>query len=432
MNKPDSVLVVLIDGMRGDYINKVDTPFIHEQVEKGLYIKELEKEAPFCERSEIYTGENSSVTGNYAAFTYDPENSPFSALDGYNSYLHIADFLNFTLPLFLRGKFGHNLYRLFKKLRVLYTQRMLDCSSDISVYSVNDIPSKFLSQFRLTEDHYPYNHSSAFDVPSVFSKLEEHGKKYAYFFDDLRVEKSGLSRDERFEMLKSLFGSDYDVYFYADSEIDAITHVYGTAGDARKDVVKKVDSMLRELHDKFVMNHKNGTTILFSPHGMIDVEKYFSPEESMLQFFKENNLKILQDVVYFIDSTMVRVWGSGAHKVKELFMSKEWLDHGAYVDDEIGKEYNIKKNISSHEEVWWAKPGVCNFPDFFRKYKPPKGMHGYFMDSLEMNGFATITGPDVESDVIKNAKLKNLYNTILHTQDIVGGGENRKSWLLEH
>ena len=432
MNKPYSVLVVLIDGMRGDYINKVDTPFIHEQIKKGLYIKELEKEAPFCERSEIYTGENSSITENYAAFTYDPKNSPFLKLGKYKSILRVADFLNFTLPLSIKGRAGYNLYRLFKKLRVLYTQRMSISSSDISFYSVNDIPSKFLSQFRLTEDHYPYNHPIAFNTPSIFNKLKENGKKYAYFFDDLRVKKFGLSRDERFEMLKSLFGSDYDVYFYADSEIDAITHVHGTSKDARKDVVKKVDSMLRELHDKFVLNHKRGVTILFSPHGMLDVNKYFSPEESMLQFFKKNNLKILQDVVYFIDSTMVRVWGAGAPKVKELFMSKEWMDNGIYVDDEIGDKYNIKKNTSSKEEVWWAKPGVCNFPDFFRKYTPPKGMHGYFMDTEEMNGFATITGPNVKQAFVEKAKLKNLYNTILHTQDIVDTEENCKSWLYKH
>ena len=65
--KKEKVLIVLVDALRWDYLNKQDTPFLHSLSKQGLYVRKLITGYGFCERSEILTGATSSVTGNFPA-----------------------------------------------------------------------------------------------------------------------------------------------------------------------------------------------------------------------------------------------------------------------------------------------------------------------------------------------------------------------------
>ena len=50
------VLFVLLDALRHDYINSVDTPFLYSKISQGLYAKKLKSVSGFTQRTAIYTG----------------------------------------------------------------------------------------------------------------------------------------------------------------------------------------------------------------------------------------------------------------------------------------------------------------------------------------------------------------------------------------
>jgi len=418
------ILLVLIDGMRKDYINQEDTPFLFSKLNKGILVEELVKEAVFCERSEIYTGENSQITGNYAAFTFDPDKSPYKGLRKFGKIRNLTDFFGYTLPKKMGGRPGLILYKIHKKLRRYIQNYILKENG----FSMNDIPSKFLDLFRLTEDHLPYDNANSFNCPTIFDSLKKNGLTWCNYFDDLRVSENKLSRDERLERIIKSFSSPHSLFLFADSEIDAFGHIKGTSREARKNTVRKVDGIMKKLHDAFLEINQEGIIIFFSPHGMMDVEKVFDPESRLKQFIKENKLKVPKDVVFFIDSTMVRVWGPKSNKLKSLFRSEPWSTFGTFVSPEIASRYNIHAN--NDEVIWWTNPGICNFPDFFRRYSAPKGMHGYFMNVKEMNGFAIVLGKNLPLKTIYSDYLKNLKATI---EDLLliplTEGDKKRSWL---
>ena len=59
------VLIVLLDALRHDYLNSEDTPFLYSLSNKSIYVKKLVPGYGFCERSEILTGSDCSVTETF-------------------------------------------------------------------------------------------------------------------------------------------------------------------------------------------------------------------------------------------------------------------------------------------------------------------------------------------------------------------------------
>lgn len=108
---------------------------------------------------------------------------------------------------------------------------------------------------------------------------------------------------------------------------------------------------------------------------------------------------------------MVRVWGPKSHEFVDLFKSAEWCRNGSYVDEKLQLEFNFPLNLE--EKIWWANPGVCVFPDFFRRNSPPKGMHGYSMDDPLMSGFMIANGADVAPNLISEGELVRLFDTLV-------------------
>ena len=75
-----TVVFVVCDALRWDYLNEKDSPYILNLIEKGIYVKKIRTSLGFCERTEMFTGTRPEDSGYFTALTFDKEKSDFGKL----------------------------------------------------------------------------------------------------------------------------------------------------------------------------------------------------------------------------------------------------------------------------------------------------------------------------------------------------------------
>ena len=168
-------------------------------------------------------------------------------------------------------------------------------------------------------------------------------------------------------------GKKSDIDFFYFGELDNLGHKYGTKSipliRAIKDIDKKLEGMKFDL--------------IFSDHGMINVEKIVS-------------VPITDNC--FIDSDMARYWGSDEEldKIKE----KLPLENGKII--EWNKKYG--------DLIFLVNTGVLIFPDFWNE-NIVKGMHGYDGKHQDMKAFYLLNENGKKED-LKVEELHKILNGI--------------------
>jgi len=158
-----------------------------------------------------------------------------------------------------------------------------------------------------------------------------------------------------------------NVHFQYFGELDNLGHAVGTKDNKIKMAVREIDADLSKMD----------FDILFSDHGMVDVNKIVSVPRT-------NNC--------FIDSDIARYWGTPA----EIKAIKDKLP---FKDGKI-----IHANKKFGDLVFLAKTGVLFFPNFWSR-KPVKGMHGYDGKHKDMKAFYIIK----KEGSAKNLKAEDLH-----------------------
>jgi predicted AlkP superfamily pyrophosphatase or phosphodiesterase len=133
-------------------------------------------------------------------------------------------------------------------------------------------------------------------------------------------------------------------------ELDKVGHEFGTKG-------KEIISAIKNLDKKI---SKMDFDLIFSDHGMIDVEKTIS-----MPWTKN----------CFIDSDMARYWGE--KEELEKIKKKLPLKDGKILDWD-NEEYG--------QLIFVVNPGILILPNFWQGNEKVKAMHGYFGKHEEMNG----------------------------------------------
>ena len=363
----------------------------------------------FCERSEILTGAGAATTANFAAYTYAPALSPFRRLSHIQPFLSGLDSLaNLginALPNRQKAFGDKILGRARKELQRLY-RRFAPC------YDWNRIPLQFFPLFALTEDATDHSQSQAFVVPSVYDELQAKGGSWFHGFQDLASDLKD-PYDISIQKLCESFVEPHQFYTFALGHLDTHCHMHGTGRDVRRPVLMQIDDLARKLHNTFINANPDAYVLLFGDHGMLDVTRTFDAEKSIKQFTRSKGWKIPRDLVYFLDSTMVRFWGKKATECLALLSRPEWTSHGRLVDDSLANEIGITKAPYNYGEViWWAHDGVCVFPDFFRRVRAPKGMHGYDVRLDGHKGCAFLSGVDIIPQVREEGHLIDIAPTV--------------------
>ena len=369
-------LIILLDGFNPSDINKLNTPFISSFRDKNKSAI-LKKSAPFCERSEFYSGENANITKNFFAFDYAPNKSNYKGIEKH-SYFHIYRYIDLLVDKFSALKFKLDFLNKVKiKFRSFFLSKII--KNGKVYYSINHIPYKFFSSFALTEDSSPpilkfQKYKNALFNQSIINK-----SKVLNLFDDLTVKSEKKDYYNRLDFLKKeLLINRNDVYMIANSELDYYTHNNGINQDLNYlHMINKIDETVKTLSELFLKSNNEGKIFLFSPHGMLNVDNKVDVEK----IIKKHIVK--SQNTYFIDSTAFRVWGSDLdHILTCLNKEKELTLHGRFV----WSSDLYENNDNSKHIIWFAKTKTICFPDFFRRTMPPKGMHGY-SDLKVQNGF---------------------------------------------
>jgi predicted AlkP superfamily pyrophosphatase or phosphodiesterase len=181
-------------------------------------------------------------------------------------------------------------------------------------------------------------------------------------------------------VLKSIKNRDfYDLYVIHLGELDGLGHKYGPHPELFRDHLLEMDFWLSKLFQSVRTKGLDCNLIITSDHGMADVKGMLDIEARL----KESSLRIPQDYVYFLDSTMARFWfyNNKARGVIAQRLSR--IPHGHILSECEKERLHINMEHNAYGElIFWVDKGFLIFPNFFQSItsKKTKGMHGYMDD----------------------------------------------------
>ena len=367
------IVLILLDAFRHDYILKDNTPFLYNLMKKSDYIKQVVPSYGFCERTEILSGLNSKESGFFTAIGYDPNGSEYKNM----RFLKQAGFIENLLSDALFYK-KHSFRSIFRRIVIKYLIRRNKFK--MRTY---EIPLSLLHYFNLTEDLNDHRDKNAFKSESIFDLLEKNGKKCFYdSFTALGLPENGGDNDKLQLVLNQASHKDFQLYLIYNSKPDFLGHKYGVKSIEMKNGLNLLDKSLSDFTEKFIKKEPKTTFIYLGDHGMTNVLDHFNAQNEMLNLAKSHNLKLHTDYIYFLDSTIARIWfiSKKAKVLKDMMCnSKLFLMKGNFVDNIFAEKYNIPLGDSRYGDlIWVANEGVLITPDFFHTiHDVPIGMHGY-------------------------------------------------------
>lgn len=410
-----AVVLFLLDAMRYDYISERDTPFLWRCAKHGEYYKHLIPNISFCERTEILTGLNPDKSGFFTAIGYDSLHSPFKEM----KWLPLLDILEKFISKKIRipgsDKSG-GLYRFYRRITSRFLQK-------ISKSSMNSycIPFSLLPYFNLTEDKIDIRYRKSFPTPSILQLLDEEGKSYFYeSFTSLSLQLKS-SDDERMKLVLNTVSkpnSNYALYLIYIGILDRLGHKYGPESPHIKSALRKIDNNLKKFVDGFESKIPNNQYIFLGDHGMAPITVRFDAKTTLLKSAKRLGLILAKDFIYFLDSTLIRVWFL-TEKANKLFPSaiKEsdaFNAFGQFICRNLAKKYHIPWMDRRYGDLFWlANPGVLVYPDFFHNDSTaPNGMHGYAPNFMDNHGMCIVCGSNVKKKETDSIPLTKTFYII--------------------
>jgi predicted AlkP superfamily pyrophosphatase or phosphodiesterase len=403
---------LLLDAFRSDYLSEETTPFLSECASKGRHYVSVEPSLGYCERAEILTGLSSKEAGFFSAVGFDPNNSPYKRI----KMLKILDCFENILLLFLKFFPITLSAKIQKKFRKIVQRYFMWCGVHMPPFL---IPFKWLKYFALTEDRLDHRSADAFSVPSILTLLNSQGKEFFYdSFTALGFPAPYSSDQDRLDAVaKNLTYEQKELYLVYISAPDAYGHLYGPDALEFKEKLNDMDNNLKKFVEECVELSPNTKFIFVGDHGMMTVKQKFNAEREIKTLLKRARLKLGIDVIYFLDSTSVRLWSlsqKAQTKLAEILPAADkFHDYGTWMNSELSNEIEIAWPDPRYgEHLWVANPGVLVFPDFFHRFKPQKGMHGYDVKLKESKGTCILWSKDIANETIPDIRLTDIYDIL--------------------
>lgn len=270
----------------------------------------------------------------------------------------------------------------------------------------NLIPVKLAGFFGTREQKRLTDAEPIEGITTLFDQLRRHGATYflSGFYESIFEEQivkrvlGALAKDYRFILLR--LGSP-----------DRLGHQYGPESDDVRRRLREIDTIVREVITKGTQANPSLHFVVFSDHGMVPVKGHVD----LLSLLERLPVKMPRDYIAFLNSTVASFWfrteGAKGIITGELRRVKQGMILG---ETEL-KELEIDRIGHEYGELLFAlKEGNVFFPDFYRRRKPPKGMHGYVFPTYDKPPFI-IYSPGISYDVSQkaNARFIDVMPTIL-------------------
>lgn len=372
-----ATILLLLDAFRHDYLAEETTPFLWKCAREGEHFAGVEQSWGFCERSEILTGLRGDETGFFTAIGFDPVNSPYANICGLRGF-HALEKAALPLLRLLPGNLGSRAHgRLRRGVSGYFRRRGIT----MPAYS---IPYSSLPYFALTEDRIDHRDAGAFPSPSILALLETAGKTFYYdTFTALNFTAPYHADGERLDAVVRDAGEvPKDLYLVYIAAPDSVGHACGPESPEIRTMLRELDAGLERFVHELERVAPGNRYLFLGDHGMLTVTKNVDAECEIRRLLRFSGLRAGRDVLYFLDSTMVRFWAMSARARASLSdvlaASAVFRENGRWVDEAFARSHRIPWSDRRYGDyLWLAEPGVLVFPDFFHRLAPCRGMHGY-------------------------------------------------------
>lgn len=373
-----TTVFIIMDAARSDYVSEESMPFVHS-LSKASLRGSFESPPGFAQRTVLFSGRYPDTSGNFSAFVFDPEASPFKWVRKLGPLGSLVKPYKVLFP----ARWGIN------KATKLFT----------GTYHADPawIPPKFLPFFRPCEDMRPLYEPGALGAASIFDLCRAHDLRFRYLAhpvsgDDEEIH-STLVREVR-------ANAPYDLYVAQFSVTDQQGHVHGPHSEAmRKGYLRELDRKIASIHAALSASNASWDLFLCGDHGMGPVER----RVDVLAALKACKARPGKDYVVFVNSTLAVFWYLTERGRREVEAVLPRIPGTEVIDEARRKKLRIPTERRWGDRMVAAQRGVLFWPDYFHvKDSVIQGMHGYLDKTHETHGMivlASSTGRVKPGDV---------------------------------
>jgi predicted AlkP superfamily pyrophosphatase or phosphodiesterase len=394
-----------VDALGYRFVSEKTTPYLWRLAEAGFKAP-LKSILGYSDaiRATIFTGTYPDRHNYWIMYKFSPNTSPFKIFN----HLKVID----HIPVGSMKRATK--FALSNALCKIIAKKHGYCS-----LSTHNIPFKIIEYFDYTLKK-PMTSKNVFNgISTLLDILAENGVKCAYISSaDLGwMNYFGSSRKIQEKLPQILRRLDKDnrlIYVYL-HHLDHFAHRYGVNSRKFLEELNSMDETVRlivnEARQQF--GNKLGVIIL-SDHGMTDTIEFVSFE----RLIKDETFG--RDYLFFLDSTMVRLWYLNEDRREEVQSLFEKLSYGSFLTSKQKKELRIDfKHRYYGDDILLLKPGYSVFPNFMSWFKP-KSMHAYHPNHESQLGIFIATGNYLRTITpnIEYVRLIDIMPTVLRTLDL--------------
>ena len=395
MNK--ITVVILIDGLRHDYLNLTDSPFLYSLANKGIS-GIVQETFAFQLRLAFFAGLYPESCDVGHLYWCDPETSPFKLTK------YIPE-VALRIP-----KLG-GYYKRFLGKYAKSVERRRGNSASARYAELSQIPYNLLKYFGFSEKRLPWEPGVYGNNTTLFDILKENRLNWlwiAYPTDDQNT-------DSIVHNFKKRIHKNHSLVYLHFAELDWIGHIYGPHSSEQRKILRAIDSAIEETYLilREIFDDVNG--LLFGDHGMVEVTKSVDIEEKI----SKTGLKLEKDFIYFLDSTQARFWFKKPRSKDVIKDVLQDCDKGKIL---VKEDYDRLRFRFSHnkfgELIFVVNDNTIIFPNFFQRTDCPKGMHGYLPDVKGNWSWFIVTGVNVTRRLDTPLKMVDLFPIILELMSL--------------
>tara|TARA_Y100001935_G_C17311426_1_gene516716 strand:- start:1565 stop:2791 length:1227 start_codon:yes stop_codon:yes gene_type:complete len=402
MNK--KVVFILSDAFRYDYVFKHDLAFLKQKVMSNQVhlIENIHPSTGFCEIVEYVTGQSSLEHGLLSQITVSHDwfekKSPF--------YIRFLGFV-FRMAFFKRIRKIRGVFQLIME----YLLSFSSLPKEMLRVRYN-IPPHFLPFLVPTESKYAYDSPDFFGSKNLFCWMKSNNIQYDLdgFVKYNKV--VGTDQDRMNELLQKVESDSLKDFTLIYLGVGELAHFLSMDDPKFIEAMQVYDRNVASIYSALVSSDNDFELVLLGDHGMVPVSSYINIEPHIHRIAASLNLTLFKDYMYFIDSTMVRIW------IKDTSLVSPFESELFQV---IGESLETTGDIFGYLDAFkpdygnviaLLKPGVCFYPDFFNNRKNV-GMHGYLNTNHYQSGVLFRFGPNVVGKTEASLELKDVSSFIM-------------------
>jgi len=346
------LLFVMIDALRHDYINAVDSPYLYSLARAGLS-GSVVPSFGFEPDAAYLAGLRPDEADGGAMFWHDPDGSPFA----FARFLPAAlDDLPERPARFVR-----------KGIRLIAQLTARDVRARHWA-SPAWIPLTQLSRFAFASTRL-VDEPGFLPAPTVFDHLRTAGRLW-YFHGMPTYRVAATIVHNRF--LTEFTGRESYAFLHI-GDLDGVGHHYGPWSDERRAVLRHVDDILSQIVAHARTRSEYLDLLILGDHGMAEVEQTVDMTP-VIKHLEARRMKF----DYFIDATFFRCWSHDASVLAAIRDDVSQLRGLVEIGEIEVQRYGLHYGHHRFWDLCWqAEAGLVFTPNFHNGHQRLLGMHGY-------------------------------------------------------